>query len=208
MDSSHAVELDSSPPPIPSQSSAPRIPRSRSLFFSGREEEDQSSPAETLHLLTAEADEDGSASEPDWTSDGYADPSDAEPRTSTGSPAGDRPAQLLSRSQMRQTAETAVKMGAGMAHTVAAKSEAQQAVGLYLADDDDAKAIGHPLADIMHRRGDIVGGKLSPDANDFLRSLMGVAGYVTKQVQKVGVVRQLEAGAAAAEVQHLPQDVA
>ena len=88
-----------------------------------------------------------------------------------------------------------------MAHTVAAKSDAQRQVGLYLADQDDAEAIGHPLADIMYRRGDIVGGKLSPDANDFLRSLMGVFGYFTKQVQKIGVVRQLEAGAAAGEPQ-------
>jgi hypothetical protein len=128
------------------------------------------------------------------------------PSSSAGSSAPDKPAQLLSKRQMRQTAETAVKVGTGMAHTVAAKSDAQKAVGLYLADDDDAVAIGHPLADLMHRRGDIVGGKLSPDANDFLRSLMGVAGYFTKQIQKVAVVRQLEAGAAAGEVQHLPTD--
>jgi hypothetical protein len=106
------------------------------------------------------------------------------------------------------TARSAVKIGSGMAHTVAAKSEAQKAVGLYLADDDDAANIGNPLADVMHRRGDIVGGKLSPDANDFLRSLMGVAGYLTKQIQKIGVVRQLEAPAQqAADVQAFP-DVA
>jgi hypothetical protein len=87
---------------------------------------------------------------------------------------------------MRATARQAVTIGTGMAHTVAAKTEAQRAVGLYLADEDDAANIGNPLADIMHRRGDVVGGKLSPDANDFLKALMGVAGYLTKQMQKVG----------------------
>jgi hypothetical protein len=84
-----------------------------------------------------------------------------------------------------------------MVHTVAAKSEAQRAVGLYLADEDDAANIGNPLGDLMHRRGDVVGGKLSPEANDFLRALMGVAGYLTKQVQKVGAIRQHEAQVAA-----------
>jgi len=202
MDLSGSVQLDESPPPIPSQSSGPR---SRSLFFSGQEDDQPESlyPPETGEG-TAAADA-ASASEPDWTSDGYADPSDDEHPTSTASQAGDRPAQLLSKAQMRKTAETAVKVGTGMAHTVAAKTEAQQRVGLYLADDEDAANIGHPLADIAHRRGDVVGGKLSPDANDLLRSMLGVAGYFAKQVAKIGAVRQLEAGAAAAEVQDIPQ---
>src|SRR5437868_9387884 len=196
MDSSSAVDLDALSPdsPIPgprSQNSSP------SLFFSGQS---QPEPADSLHLVTEAADA-GASDSAEW--DEFADPSsDDGPRTSTASPAGDSPAQLLSKKQMRQTAETAVKIGTGMAHTVAAKSDAQRQVGLYLADQDDAEAIGHPLADIMYRRGDIVGGKLSPDAYDFLRSLMGVFGYFTKQVQKIGVVRQLEAGAAAGEPQN------
>jgi hypothetical protein len=203
MDSSGSVDLlDESPsqsfpssPPLP-----PPRSTSRPLFFSGQEEQ---SP-DPLPVTGEGDDAGGSVSDPapselsEW--------SDDDPSSSAGSSAPDKPAQLLSKRQMRQTAETAVKVGTGMAHTVAAKSDAQKAVGLYLADDDDAVAIGHPLADLMHRRGDIVGGKLSPDANDFLRSLMGVAGYFTKQIQKVAVVRQLEAGAAAGEVQHLPTD--
>lgn len=205
MDSNGSVQLDESPPvsPIPSQSSV----RSRGLFFSGGREEEDQAPAETLHLLTEAEDAAGeSASDDPWSE--YDESSDADPTSSRESSAADRPAQLLSKKQMRETAATAVKVGTGMAHTVAAKSDAQRQVGLYLADDDDAVAIGHPLADIMHRRGDIVGGKLSPDANDFLRSLMGVAGYFTKQVQKIGVVRQLEAGAAAGNVQTIPGDPA
>lgn len=193
----HASALldESSPPPIPPQSSSPRS--ARGLFFKGPEEEETPYPQQTGEDVAG-----GLVS--DVPSDEWADPSDDEPRTSTASPAGEPPAQLLSKKQMRQTAETAVKVGTGMAHTVAAKTPAQKQVGLYLADDDDAAAIGHPLADIMYRRGDIVGGKLSPDANDFLRSVMGVAGYFAKQVAKIGAVRQMEAQAAAGEVQHLP----
>lgn len=203
MDSPESQLLDDSPPPIPPQSS----PR-RTLFFQ--------SPAEPWNDHTATVGEETPASpaagagesvSEDETSDGYADPSDVDPTSSKASSA-DKPAALLSKHQMRQTAATAVKVGTGMAHTVAAKTELQQQVGLYLADDEDAANIGHPLADIMHRRGDIVGGKLSPDANDFLRSLMGVAGYFAKQVAKIGAIRQHEAGARAAEVQHFPEAAA
>lgn len=202
MDSHGSALLDesppASPPPIPPQSGIRA--QTRGLFFSQADQEEESPyPPETGEAA-------GAASASDVPSDEWGDPSDAEPPTSTASPAGESVAQLLSKKQMRQTAETAVLVGTGMAHTVAAKTPAQKAVGLYLADGDDAVAIGHPLADIMYRRGDIVGGKLSPDANDFLRSVMGVAGYFAKQVAKIGQVRQLEAGAAAGEVQHLPQD--
>jgi hypothetical protein len=89
---------------------------------------------------------------------------------------------------------------------VAAKTEAQRRVGLYLADDEDAANIGHPLADIAHRRGDVVGGKLSPDANDLLRSVFGVVGYFTKQVAKIGYARQLEGAPATADPQTIPTD--
>lgn len=202
MDSHGSALLDesppASPPPIPPQSGIRA--QTRGLFFRGPEEDQEESPYPTV---TGEAA--GAGSDSDVPTDEWGDPSDVEPPTSTASPAGESPAQLLSKKQMRQTAETAVLVGTGMAHTVAAKTPAQKQVGLYLADADDAAAIGHPLADIMYRRGDIVGGKLSPDANDFLRSVMGVAGYFAKQVAKIGAVRQLEAGAAAGEVQHLPE---
>lgn len=206
MDSHGSALLDesppASPPPIPPQSSIRA--QTRGLFFSqADQEEEQESP---YPPVTGEAA--GAALDSDVPTDEWGDPSDDGHPTSTASPAGESPAQLLSKKQMRQTAETAVLVGTGMAHTVAAKTPAQKQVGLYLADGDDAAAIGHPLADIMYRRGDIVGGKLSPDANDFLRSVMGVAGYFAKQVAKIGQVRQLEAGAAAGEVQHLPQDAA
>jgi hypothetical protein len=156
------------------------------------------------------SDDPGSDSETEWLNEPELDDSDLDDSDPTSSPASsaEKPAQLLSKAQMRKTARASVKIGTGMAHTVAAKTEAQRAVGLYLADDEDAANIGDPLADLMHRRGDVIGGKLSPDANDFLRSLMGVAGYLTKQIQKIGIVRQLEAPAQqAADVQHIP-DVA
>jgi hypothetical protein len=200
MDSSGAADLDESQPSGPPPSPLPQ-PRSRRPLFYGSTDPEEESPL----AATAGDGDAGSSTDDPWTeeADGW---SDDDPTSSPAS-SPEKPAQLLSKKQMRDTARTAVKIGGGMAHTVAAKTQAQRHVGLYLTDEDDQAAIGDPLADLMHRRGDVVGGKLSPDANDFLRSLMGIAGYLAKQVQKIGVVRQLEAGQAAGEVQPLP-DVA
>jgi hypothetical protein len=206
MDSSGAVGLDESPDtpplhPLPE----PRKSR-RPLFYSQQEEPE--TEEDSLPPTVGEDGDAGSSTGDPWTSesDGW---NDDELPTSTASPAGDKPVtQLLSKKQMRDTARGAVKIGTGMAHTVAANTEAKKAVGLYLADDEDAENIGDPLADIMYRRGDVVGGKLSPDANSALQALMGLAHYFTKQIGKIGVVRQIEAGQAAGEVQPIPRDVA
>jgi hypothetical protein len=102
-----------------------------------------------------------------------------------------------------------VKIGTGMAHTVAAKTEAQQAVGLYLADDDDAEgehrapAGRHRLPPRRRRRRQALPRRQRPAA-----VVMGVAGYFTKQVAKIGVVRQLEAGQAAGDPRPSPRGVA
>jgi hypothetical protein len=200
---SPVLDEDNSPSPAPLLS-----PPKTSLFgfgsLPGTEEETEPTTGEPL------SDGPGSASEIDWESVELdeSDP-DSDPTSSSASSRADKPAALLSQAQMRATARQAVKIGSGMAHTVAAKTEAQKAVGLYIADDEDAANIGNPLADIMHRRGDVIGGKLSPDANDFLKSLMGVAGYLTKQIQRIGIVRQIEGPAQqAADVQPIPPDVA
>jgi hypothetical protein len=190
------VLQDDDSPSHPSLLSPPKT----SLFgFGGLPETEE----ELLHQLDGPASDSGT----EWPSEPALDESDldSDPSSSPGSSRADKPAALLSQAQMRATARQAVTIGTGMVHTVAAKTEAQKSVGLYLADDDDAAHIGNPLGDIMHRRGDIVGGKLSPDANDFLKALMGVAGYITKQIQKVAYVRQVEAPAPQAEpVQQFP----
>jgi hypothetical protein len=206
MDSSGAADLDESLAPPPSSPLPP--PRSpRGLFFRMPTEEEVEANPGTLALGTPEVlDGDGSVSGDPWSE--FDEPSDDEHPTSTASPAGDKPLQLVSKKQMKETAEAAVKIGTGMAHTVAANTQAKKDVGLYLADDDDARAIGHPLAEIAYRRGDVVGGKLSPDANNALQAVFGLIGYFTKQVGKIAVVRQIEAGQAAGEVQTIPRDVA
>jgi hypothetical protein len=203
MDPSGAVGLDESPSGLPLP---PPRSTGRSLFYRRPEEPEAEEESSLPPAEAAEDGDGGSDSGHPSTTETFELLDDSEPDSWTASPAGERPAQLLGKAQLRATTRTAVKVGTGVAHTVAAKTEAQQAVGLYLADDDDAKAIGDPLADIAYRRGDVVGGKLSPDANDLLRSMMGVAGYFAKQVAKIGEVRRIEAAQTAGEVQHFPTE--
>lgn len=203
MDLSGAVGLDEqNPSPQPDPSPLPEPRNRRPLFFAGTTEE----PEEESQPAAGEDDVDGSASADPWTSEASGDLDDSEPPSWTGSPAGDKPAQLLSKRQLKDTAEAAVRISTGMVHTVAAKTPLQKELELYKADDDDAKAIGHPLAEIAYRRGDVVGGKLSSDANNLLQSVMGIAGYFAKQINKIGVIRQVEAGQAAGEVQAFPSE--
>jgi hypothetical protein len=186
-------------PPLPDESSVPSSPLpprprpSLSPPFGWGSLPEESLPAENL---PADGPATGpSPSEDDWPSDAT-DEWDESGETSSPVSTPDaetRPVtSLVSKHQLRKTAEQAVKIGGGMAHTVAAKTDEAKAVGLYLADDDDAVNIGHPLADIMHRRGDVVGGKLSPDANSALQAFLGLAGYLTKQVTKVATIRDAQ----------------
>lgn len=202
MDPSGAVELDEQNPSPPGPSPLPE-PRSgpRSLFFSPAEDQEESP-----YPATGEDDGDGSASGDPWTSEPSEPLDGSGPDSWTASPAGDKPAALLSKRQLKDTAEAAVLISTGMVHTVAAKTELQKQLELYKADTDDAKAIGHPLAEIAYRRGDVLGGKLSPDANNLLQSVMGIAGYVAKQINKIGTLRQIEQGQAAGEVQTFPTE--
>jgi hypothetical protein len=157
-----------------------------------RQAQAEEAAAEALDTLFPGA---PSPSATEWPSDETDEWDESDETSSPASSAEVPPAvtSLVSKAQMRRTAEQAVKIGGGMAHTVGAKSDEAKAVGLYLADDDDARNIGHPLADLMHRRGDVVGGKLSPDANNALQAFMGLAGYLTKQVVKTAQIREAQA---------------
>jgi hypothetical protein len=192
-------------PPLPDESSVPSSPlppRPRPSLAppfgwgSLPEESLPEMPAESLPADLPTDDEAASLSlSEDWQDDETGEWGESDGTSSPGStPGADVPkvSSLVSKHQLRKTAEQAVKIGGGMAHTVAAKTEEAKAVGLYLADDDDARNIGHPLADIMHRRGDVVGGKLSPDANSALQAFLGLAGYLTKQVTKVATIREAQ----------------
>lgn len=116
--------------------------------------------------------------------------SDADRTSSPGSSADVSPAEArrllkLGEASAQATARTGVLIAGGMAHRIAAKTEDQQAVGLYLTDEEDAANIGNPVGSIVARRGGVAGKALSPDAADAVAAAMGLANYVSKQIALV-----------------------
>lgn len=206
MDLSGAAVLDESPSdPSPSVSPLPGPRSPRPLFYAGSQSEEES---EGSPLLRGEDVDAGSSTGEPWTDQESESLDDSEPLTSTGSPAGEKATPLLSKHQLRLTARAGVKTATGVTHTLAAKTAEAQRLGLYLADDEDCKSIGDPLADIAYRRGDLGVDKLSPDANDLIRSMMGVANYFGKQIALLGEVRRLQAGQVAGDLQAFPTEAA
>lgn len=180
-----------SSPLIPPQSGPPLT----SLFgfgsLPGMEEETTGGPGDVP----------ASDSETGWPSDGPSEPLDSDPSGTTSSP-GSAAGSPLSKGQLKETFRAGVRISTSTAHRLGARTPGQQHVGLYLADEDDVKGIGDPLAEIAHRRGGLAGGKLSPDTNNALQAVMALAGYVAKQLKGVQTARQLD-GQIAAGVVHV-----
>lgn len=183
-----AVLLDSNglpsnphPTPIPRQQphSSPRVP-----FFSGSP---IPSGPETAGEET-ESPDGGSASEADW-----AEESDPSP-SGTSSPGSTRVANPLAGDGLKDVLRGAVLIGGDQAHNLLARTEGQRAVDLYKADDDDAEAIGDPLARIAARREGI--GDVNPDTADLLAAMVGLTRYATKQIGRSRQARELDAAVA------------
>jgi hypothetical protein len=168
-------------------------------------EEDQEESLSPLHAVpspsTSPAAEspdlaDDSPSPLEWEDeDGSADPSDAAPTSSKGSSR----AEIASKRGLQATARNAIMIGSGMAHTFLAKTPGQKEVGLYLADDDDAKNIGDPVGSYMSRHNGVAG-KLSEDAKDALDGLMGFGGFMAKQIARAQAAAQIDQHRAPAPV--------
>lgn len=135
---------------------------------------------------------DDSPSPNDEPSDAYDEPSDAPPTSSTGSSAGS----ALSKRALRDAAREAVLAAGGIAHQVLARDELQADAGLWLADTDDAEAIGDPVANVVHRHGGL-GAAGNPDLADAIAALIGLALYASKQIARWHQIRAARQNAAA-----------
>lgn len=122
----------------------------------------------------------GSPSAPEWSSDESAEDDDSG-RSSSSTSSGEAPP-ALSKKMQRLAARQAVLVASGMVHRVAVRSEEQARAGMYLADEEDAERIADPLARIAGRRVGSSGAMANPDVADLMASMMGVAGYVSKQI--------------------------
>lgn len=124
-----------------------------------------------------------SPSDSDELSDGPSDPSMGARSSSRGSSGS-----ALSKRTLRDACRRGVLMAGSIAHTALARDEIAQLHGLYLADDDDAEAIGDPIASIAQRRGGL-GAAGNPDLADAIAALIGLALYGTKQLARFADAR-------------------
>jgi hypothetical protein len=85
------------------------------------------------------------------------------------------------------------------AHTyLGRRTQGMAEVQLYLADEQDAESIGDPLSRIAARRDGV--GEMSPDTQDLLAAMMGLAGYASKQIQRAAVAQKIDQRNAGVEV--------
>jgi hypothetical protein len=176
------------PSPLPPQ---PRnLLRGPSLFFSGSQPEEPE-PWPTLEETSQPADGDGSASDDESLSDPDESPEETSSRDSSGDAGG--PLKPLGKAALRATTRKGVLIATSAVHRIAARQVLERKAGLYIADEQDQELIGDPVANLLHRRGGIVGGKMSEDANDALSALMGLANYVSKQIVLTAEIGRLQA---------------
>jgi len=192
LDEANGVELleeplGSQPSPSPQQSRGVR-----SLFFSGSQPETLlEDPLETEPAGSPSGIVDGSASDVGWQSDLDESLEETGPPASSGESGG--PLKPLGKAALKATTRKGVLVATSAVHRIAARTDLEKAAGLYIADDQDQELIGDPVANLLHRRGGIVGGKMSEDANDALSALMGLANYIGKQVALTVEVGRLQA---------------
>jgi hypothetical protein len=179
---------------LPATDAAPAAPMPRrparpsgGLTFRDPGEEPWSSlpPAGTGEEPTTDLDDQPAASPSgsEWTPD-ESDEDDESARSSSRASSADSSARPFTQKAQKAAARTAVKVASGVAHQYLARDEAAQAVGLYLADDDDAEAIGDPLARIVARHSGDSGAMANPDVADGIAAMLGMAGFISKQIAK------------------------
>lgn len=90
-------------------------------------------------------------------------------------------------------ARAAVATAGGVAHTLlTVDGTVERHAGLFLPDEDDVEAIAEPLAGLASRR--VPEGVENPDVGDVIALVMGVVGYVVKQLGKRAALRNTFAG--------------
>lgn len=111
--------------------------------------------------------------------DAPSDPSEAGPRSSTGSSA--KAPSTASKRALRDAVRAGVMITGSLANEFLARDQATATVGLYRTDEQDAEAIGDPIASIVNRHGGI-GTAGNPDLADAIAALIGLALYARKQL--------------------------
>lgn len=182
------------------RSSVPSVESQRPsgrLAFLSPPETDESSPSPSdlpSDLYEPTSPLEHSRSESDELLDESSEPASDDLTSSRGSSGSS----ITSKAALRRAARKGVIMAGDGAHLYLARDEAAKAVDLYRADDDDAKSVGDPLANIAHRHGGL-GDSANTDFADAIAALFGLAAYAFKQISRARIAAQLRAQHAAAE---------
>jgi hypothetical protein len=126
-------------------------------------------------------------------------PSDHDESDRPSSPASSGRRASLGQKAQTAAARQAVKIAGSMAHQYLARDDAAKAAGLYLVDDESAAEIGDPLARLAARHAPM-GGEINEDVADGIAAMMGVAHFVSKQIERSAEAAAHRAGMAPAPV--------
>ena len=128
---------------------------------------------------------------PDETS-GPSDGPTSSPASSASKPTG------LRKAGAQEMCRNGVLMAGAGANRWLTRDDVERDVGLYLADEDDAAAIGNPVGSIVHRHG-LLGDAANPDVVDGINALIGLGSYAITQIKRFLVARQLRRAQRTAE---------
>ena len=140
-----------------------------------------------------EDDEDLSPSSPpppSWATPG-ASPSGSHDDSSTSGPRSTEASLSISakKAELRKVMRAAVRTAGGMVHQLLTREGTpERAVELYRPDAEDEKAISEPLAGLASRR--MPAGAENPDVTDLVQLVIGLAGYVVKQITKRAAIAE------------------
>lgn len=125
---------------------------------------------------------------PPGQSQGPFDGPGADPGRSGSSAPSTRRARASKKKELKEVARAAVETTGGIAHTLLCReSSAEAEAGLWLPDPEDVDNLSDPIAGLASRR--VPEGVDNPDASDVVRLLMGLVGYVVKQLKLRSALR-------------------
>ena len=111
-----------------------------------------------------------------------------QPSTTNGSSPTSSTGKKLTKEKLTEYLGRGVDVAGKLGWKYLARTEEQQAVGLYIADEEDAANIARPVASMLTRRGVSVPGG---DPSDVVDLVMGVVGYGAKQFERWMAAREL-----------------
>lgn len=115
---------------------------------------------------------------------------DPSPTSSPASSASGKP--VATKTVMRNAAREGVAMVTTAAHELTARDEPAREAGVWLADEEDQRAIGDPLANMAGRRS-MLSSAANPDVVDAIAAGIGLVVYLGKQLTRFRQVRAARA---------------